>query len=248
MSKLVDRLNSTQAPPKPIGFGRLQAAAPKPRLTLVASLPASKADQAEAKATGADAGVWRIEKSEEIEAIQEKNYLQLPWGIWLSGALGKIETGKPDFIIFSDNANLFEIEEKKKTPGYVIQVDASLSDGLIRALDCMPVDAVLVSNSGSEPLTWRQLMQLQRFAILSKPLLVTLPPEVGAADLKELWESGIDGVVVDLENTRVPMAELRRRVDLIEPPARKRGRVEALIPRIAGEPEAVEEDEEEEGE
>jgi hypothetical protein len=82
-------------------------------------------------------------------------------------------------------------------------------------------------------------------------LLVSISSNVTANELQALWETGVDGVIVEVE-ARQPagrVSKLRQAIDkLTFPSQRKRGKAEALLPRIGGEPSTVTIEEEEEGE
>jgi len=135
--------------------------------------------------------------------------------------------------------------------GRVLQVEASLTEGLLRAVDELPIDAVLITGEQEEGyfLTWHHLMVFQHFAdLLTKPLLASVPLNVAANELLALWEAGVDGVVVGVGEVVGRLKELRQIIDQLAFPQRKRGKAKALLPHISGETGIVTEEEEEEEE
>ena len=251
MSKLIDKLNQVaKAVPQPIGFRTAQSASTKTKILLIASLAQAN------NVSGADA-VLITKLSSGAKSIQKiaRSLPDIPWGLFL-GDIGRrgigpmVEAGC-DFVVFPASTAL-DIPEGDKV-GKILQVEASLSEGLLRAVNELPTDAVLIASEqeGEYSLTWRHLMLFQRFAdLLIKPLLVSMPLNVTANELQILWETGVDGVVVEMGSGQPVgrLEELRQTIDKLTFPPRQRGKVEALLPRIGEETSPVTEAEEEEEE
>ncbi len=260
MSRFIDKLKQvSQVASQPIGFKVAQVVS-KPRLLLVASLPQTDVANLADCLAGADAGLLPIAKL-PLEAKQLKEMAQLtpdiPWGGLLKGSdqsgIKWIVQAGGDFIVFPVNTSLKILESEEV--GRVLAVEASLDEGLLMAVDELPADAVLITGQEKSDyfLTWHHLMLFRRFAdLLTKPLLVSVPPSVTAGELQAIWEVGVDGVVVDVEVGQPVgrLKELRRIMDsLVLPSKRRRVRVAALLPRlIRGETGIVTEEEEEEEE
>jgi hypothetical protein len=84
--------------------------------------------------------------------------------------------------------------------------------------------------------------------ILSKPLLVLVPPGVTAGELAALWEAGVRGVVVKAGEEGL-VAGIRQMLDKLPvPTGGKRNKAGPLLPRMGGEMGVVSEEEEEEEE
>jgi hypothetical protein len=158
-----------------------------------------------------------------------------------------------DFVVFSAaNTSLAMLQGAEE--GKILQVEASIGEGLLRAVDELPVDAVLIDAEREEQhfLTWHDLMIFRRFtALLTKPLLVCIPPDVTASELQALGEAGVSGVIVRV-GVGQPVEginELRQAIDkLTFPLRRRRRRAGVLLPYISGETSVVTEEEEEEEE
>ena len=256
MSRLIDKLNRvSQTVPQPMGFTVAQPVSPKPKLLLIASLTQVNVDGLADYVAGADGGLLHMHQSSEAKALQEVSQAisNIPWGVWLRDSgqpeIKQIMKAGCDFVVFPAAKTSLAILQNEAV-GRILEVEASLSDGLLRAIDALPVDAVLIADELREDyfLTWHHLVLFQRFAnLLTKPLLVSIPSNVTANELQALWEAGVDGVIVEVEAGRV--SKLRQAIDkLTFPSQRKRGKAEALLPRIGGEPSTVTMEEEEEEE
>ncbi len=228
-----------------MGFRTVAAARTvKPRMLLVAAVARADSARLAEIAAGADAGLLAIDRLiTGAEALKQaaKAVPDIPWGGWLREVVGEV-VGKmsADFIVFNAASQIFA-EEKT---GKVLEVEPTLEPGLLKSADDLPVDAVLIA-AENEPLTWRDLMLIQRGVnILSKPLLVSVPPEVTTAELRALNEAGVRGVVVKAA-VAGKIAEIAKMLEkLPSPSARKKAR--PLLPHIGGETVSVAEEEEEE--
>jgi len=261
MSRFIDKLNQvSRAVPQPVGFRTTQPVSPKPKILLVASLAQADVEDLADYVAGADAGLLPIsELSSGAKTLQKISQVvpDIPWGGWLrdsgQGEIKQMVKVGCDFVVFpaaNTSLAIFQGDEV----GKILEVESSLSEGLLRAVNELPVDAVLVASEPAEAyfLTWHHLMLFQRFAdLLTKPLLVSIPLIVTASELQALWEAGVDGVVVEVGAGQPAerLKELRRVIDKIAfPSPRKRRKAGALLPYIGGETSIVTEEEGEEEE
>ncbi|MFC2048567.1 hypothetical protein ACFLSK_03975 [Chloroflexota bacterium] len=263
MSRFIDKLNQlSRTEPQPIGFGRARPASPKPKMQLVAGLAQESVETLADYVSGADAGLLRISKlslgSKTLQKLSQ-TMSDIPWGGWLQGdsprEIKQAMKGGCDFVVFPAANTPLAILQNDEV-GKILEVEASLSGGLLRATKELPIDVVLIAGEQSEGycITWQHLMLFRHFAdLLTKPLLVSIPSNVTASELQALWEVGVAGVVIDVtvEQPQERLKELRQAIDRLEPPSpRKREKVEALLPRISQESGVAtteeEEDEEEE--
>lgn len=248
MSKFIDRLcQVSQTAVQPMGFRTGAGGAPGPKLLLVAAV--AKADGVAEYVAGADAGLADVGElgsgglKKVLEAVPD-----IRWGGWVknvtSEKAGQLAEGC-DFVVFPESMAVAAFQGEV---GKVLAVEPSAGDGLVRALEKLPMDAVLLGFEPETGLTWQDLAQVQRFAnLLAKPLLVLVPPGVGAAELQALLGAGVSGVVVEA-GQRGRVTELRKAIDgLVVPPQRWRKRPAAIVPLVGGgEMEAAEEPDEEE--
>ena len=258
MSRFIDKLHQiSRAEPQPIGFRAKHPASPKPRLQLVASLAQAGAEDLADRVAGVDAGLLRITKpSSGVKALQNiaRTVPDIPWGGWLPAGgqerVKQLMKAGNDFVVFPASSPLATLENSEL--GRILEVETSLNEGLLRAVNELPVDAVLVTQEEKEDyfLSWQHLMLLQRFAdLLTKPLLALIPDKVTADELQALWEAGVDGIVTEVtaEQPLNQLKELRQVMDkLAFTPTRRREKMEPLIPGITQEPEILTAEEEEE--
>jgi hypothetical protein len=249
MSNFIDKLNRlSRGEHQPIGFGAKQSAAPRSKIQLVASLTQEGVDGSSADSiTGIDAGLLRISRPEAItESLQKmiETLPDIPCGVWLQGSIrGGIKqlTGAGcDFIVFPAADTPLTIVEKGEV-GRILEVEPSLNEGLLRTVNELPVDAVLIAGEEKKegPLTWQQLMRFQRFAdLLTKPLLVSAPAKLAGSELLALWEAGVSGVVVEADTGQAQdrLKKLRQEIDKLDfPSQRRREKPEAILPRTGRE-------------
>ncbi|MFC1906477.1 hypothetical protein ACFLW8_00105 [Chloroflexota bacterium] len=257
MSKLIDKL--TPASPsirQPMGFGKSMAAAAKPKMALIASLSQAKAAKLADHVAGADAGLWHISSFSEIDSLHQASQAMpdFIWGWWVTGVsrddMAKILKLGDDFVVFPTDTPVISSPDDKV--GRILQVETSMSDGLLRAVNALPVDAVLATAEADEApvFTWQRLVSLSRISgLLHKPVLVTIPPNLAADELQSLWDAGVDGVVVEVEGGKPSgkIKELRQIIDgLVYSKTRQRSQTEPLLPHIKPDTSQVSEDEEEE--
>jgi hypothetical protein len=255
MSKFIDKLKETsQAVVQPMGFGRRRPASPRPRILLVASLGEANVSKLAELVAGADAALLDISDLEnDTKTLQgcAAAVPDIPWGGWLRGSQWrKSQTFKalgPDFVVFPAESTPLEVLEDTAA-GKIVEVKATLSEGLLRTIDELPVDGVLAFLEGRDSpfLTWQELMLFERLGgLVAKPLLVPVPLKVTAGELKMLWEAGVDGVILTLGpgQPRGGLRQLRQAVDRLAFPLKKRReRVKALLPQVGGAAGTEEED------
>ena len=256
MSRFIDKLNQvSKAMPQPMGFGAAQPVSPELKLLLIASLAQANVDGLAEHVAGADAGLLHISKlSSGAKTLQEicQVVSDIPWGVWLRdidrGEIKQIVKVGCDFVVFpAANTSLAILQDDEV--GKILQVEASVGEGLLRAVDELPIDAVLIDGEqkGDYFLTWHHLMLFQRFAdLLTKPLLVCIPSNVTANELQALGEAGVDGVIVEVGVGQPAgrLNELRQTIDKLTFPLPRKP-AKALLPYISRETGIVTEEEEE---
>jgi hypothetical protein len=257
MSKFIDKLEQVLHGGQPMGFRAAPQVPQKPRMLLVAAVSQVDTERLANFLGGADAGLLSIAKlSSGAKTLQQisQAVADIPWGGWLKEigreGIGQVVEAGGDFVVFpAANTSLAMLEDEKL--GKILEVEPSLEPGLLKAIDDLPVDAVLIAGEEEKQfLTWYHLMLFQRCAnILTKPLLVSVPLEVTASELQALWEAEVRGVVVEVEAGQPEgrVAEIRQMLDKLPLPSpSKRKKTEPLLPRIGGETGIISEEEEEE--
>jgi hypothetical protein len=257
MSRFIDKLKqASQAAPQSMGFKVMPAASSKPRMLLVASLSEAHDENLAEFVSGADAWLLVISKlSSGLKDIKKvsQTVSGIPWGGWLRNTGRRIApTAKLDcdFLVFpAVTTSLAAIQNEEV--GKILEVEPSLGEGMLKAVNELPVDAVLIVGENKEGLTWHHLMLFQRFAdLLTKPLLASIPSKVTAGELQAIWEAGVNGVVVEVGvgHPVNRVSELRQAIDKLAFPwqSKRRKATGVLLPYVASEKRTVVEEEEEE--
>ncbi len=257
MSKLIDRLIQTaETVSSPMGFGAARAVQPKPKMALIARVePAENMAQLADYVSSADAAIIAQTGAEKNTVTDIARSLpDMVWGLWpeeksRQQIKASAEAGA-DFITLPLNLE-FGLPGIEKM-GKILLAESSLGEGLIRTINELPVEAVLLIDD-EKALTWHQLMLCQRFSdLLFKPLLLTVPASVDSDELKALWKAGVNGVVISVKTVKQAerIKALRRIIDQSDFAARTRKKMAALLPHIHEEistvPTDAEEEEEEE--
>jgi hypothetical protein len=261
MSKFIERLTKlSNGERQAMGFTNRQAASLKAKIQVIAGLDAEDAGKLTGKIAGADVLLLKISgaaKGAEIVRTMSSVSSDIIRGAWLLGDSGNADI-KPltesgcDFIVFSAADAPMTVGKKFKDTGKILAVESSLSEGLLRTLNGLAVDAVLVTGEKDKrTLTVEQLMIFRRFAdFLNKPLLVSVPSEVTIDELETLWESGINGVVIEVTQ-KLPedrLTDLRKEIDSFEFPSRRSRGGGALVPRANQQPARSHDDDDDEDE
>ncbi|MBA7470135.1 hypothetical protein ES707_05413 [subsurface metagenome] len=257
MSRFIDKLNQvSRVVPHSMGFMKAQPVSEKPKILLIASLAGAGVGGLADYVAGADAGLLRIPKlSSGAKTLKKMSQAapDIPWGGWLrnidQNGIKQMAKAGCDFVVFpAANTPLALLQNDEI--GKILEVEPSLSEGLLRAVNELSIDAVLIAGEQGEShfLTWHHLMLFQRFAdLLTKHLLASIPSNVTANELQALWEAGVDGVVIEVGAGQPVerLKELRQTIDkLVFPSQRKRKKAEVLLPYISRETGIVSEDEE----
>jgi hypothetical protein len=244
VSKFIDKLKAVSAGGlQPLGF-RTVGVKPRPKMLLVAHIaqPGTEPDF-----SGADAVLVSVPKAgAKTPKTLFKSAPRIPWGGWIKDVgrkeveqLGEL---KADFVVFPvAGVPKFILEDEKL--GKIIEVEPAFDASLLKAIDDLPLDAVIVA--GEKPtLSWRELMLLRRGAnLLNKPLLVVVSPDIIPEEMQALYDVGVRGVVVASK-----LDKLRRIINKLTPPKGGKGRAEPLLPRLRVKAGTLDEEEDEEEE
>ena len=254
MSKLAEKIRRViLREPTPMGFG----AAGRGRALTMLLLGVAADRWAERAAHGASGGVDALilafgdgapKEGDLRDAVRAAG--DVSCGVQLGRAdpeaIERLRQAGVDFVVFEAERTT-ATALLNETLGYVLHLREEISDVYLRTLEPLPLDAIILpSREGS--LTVRAQMELQRIAGLARtPLIVTVPPSTGPAELQCLRDVGVAGVAVDLSlpGGVEALPALRQGIEGL--PARRRRReerLESLLPSVA--PAAAEEEEEEE--
>ena len=136
----------------------------------------------------------------------------------------------------------------KEEVGKILMIEPSLDQSFVRAINGIKVDGVLISSGGKDDfVAVEHLLFCRRFVeLLEKPIVMALPSSVTKAELTDLWQAGLDGVVVSLAQSVETLAELKKTIGGLPRGGRgRRAKVGVMLPHYGGFV-ATEEDEDEE--
>ena len=208
MSQLLDKIKKQSETPGPqMGFRRTLADNKPPSMLLIARVAVDASGTPLKPIEGSDAVLL---ESPDFE-LSEKNLKKIteplgktPWGIFIEESKdtgAALEKSACDFFVFTPATPVTAAPINEKT-GKIMQVESSMDDGLLRALNDLPVDAVLASDTlgEGEALSYHHLMLLHYMGLLiKKPLIVPAPATISKEELKALWDAGIEAVLVPVD-------------------------------------------------
>lgn len=238
MSKFIDRLKQVSQPlPVAMGFraNKTEMARPKIQLAVVLGNGVNR------PLSAADAVIVTRAKAAVEGSL---------WGIWLkNGDLAEVDKAADagaDFAVLPATGSVIPADRKI---GKILQVIFSVTDVLLRTVNDLPIDAVLLSDDKDvvTDITWQRLMLFQRFAaIVQKPVLVPVPVTISAAELQLVWETGVSGVLVEVKepSDADALPALRESIDSLQYPSRrKKEKPAATLPQVTVAEESKEEEE-----
>ena len=251
MSKFVDKLHNLSRPSvSPIGF---HAAASKPKslpMLLVAGLSGVDAKEAKNVAnSNVDAGLI-LSQSFNITSLKQtvRAMGDIPLGVLIRGIterkVNKLIGSGCDFVVFDMKTAAAALQEQRI--GKFLLIEPSLEQSLVRAINGLDIDGVFINRAKESFITVEYLLVCQRFSeLLDKPLVLTLPSLITSVELSNLWQAGIDGLVVPPAQPIEAFTELRRMIDNLPKGAkRRRGKVGVVLPHYGGSTTGEEEEEE----
>jgi len=257
MSRLIEKITRLrQKAPEPMGFGFAINRTPpeKPRLQVIVAASSENLDRFTSYLAGIDGLLLETEKPEDVQSgkfCRERD--EIPAGIWLrskeASLLNQQIVPECDFVVFPADIPLSAVPEEKT--GRILHLDLSLGEMLLRAVNELPVDAVLVAgNNGDKSVTLNYLLCIQRVAYLvNKPILVQIPLNAGSRELQALWDTGVVGVVAEFSDSesagKIP-GLVEQAAKLSPPNLHKKVKLSPIIPRL--QPEVAQQEEEEEDE
>ncbi len=243
MSKFIDNLTKlTQIEQKPMGFMLQTKAAPeKPRLQVIAKITAEVLEKSAQNLAKADALILDIVKADDVSVLEKAAAAKE--GPTIGGRLKTLSAAAAkkalnsgcDFLVISPDAPVSLTHDEKM--GKVLELEAGLSDILLRTSADLPVGAVIaLEKEVGETLTLNRLMELHRLVYLIKPpLLVRVPLSFSVEELQILCDMGIKGVLVEVVDAKdvEKLADLHKAIAQLKKPApHKKDKMTAMVPSI----------------
>lgn len=236
MSKFIDMLEKVgQLAPTPMGFGaatRRNNAAPQMAVVGLVR-PQSARDVSDAQV---DAFLVSLDSWDEGLLEQASDALgERLWGARVSGLskeqAASLKEKGCDFIVFDAEGTAAAVLNDEEM-GKVLAIGGALDEETARAIQDMPIDAVLFT-PGKEmvPLTVQRLIDIQQVrCMVDKSFLMAAPAALTPDDLEGLRNAGITGLLVEVPSADA-VAGLKQSIEGL--PRRKPRSVsrEAIAPR-----------------
>lgn len=258
MSKLLDNLEKlsrgTQAP---MGFGASLSRQKAAALLVMGVLRSNdKKEVSHLVKAQCDAAVLHTDGLDWTAVEEAQTAVEsVPWGVWLDCVtpedLAKLRNGGCDFFVFQSGDVPVEALEEGEI-ARIMAVPVDMEDRLLRTLEDLPVDAILLrmGEMDSTLLTIRHLMQIAAVrGMTSKHLIVEGPSLPSQRELESLRDAGVDALAIETANVTVArMKELRK--TLVDLPQRRSRpeRASAVLPYHGVSAERAGREEEEEDE
>lgn len=231
MSMLADKLKQTsRGGGRAIGFGAAGKSIISPMLLIVTL---SHIDEELIKTVSAekvDLILFDIKDASghagDIAAAMP-NEQKIPWGARVSRAdkesMNQLAESGCDFVVLdSESASQVLLNEKA---GKVLEVDISMEDNLLRTINKLAIDALLLREKQSSTLNISHLLNYHRISNLSgKPLMVPFPRDT--ADLESLLEAGAKAVILE-PGTRDAQSNIqtaKEGINKLPPPGSRKSR------------------------
>jgi hypothetical protein len=250
MSKFADKLrNLSESSGAPIGFHPAVSEVRSPSMLFVVGLSESQVKEARTVSDlAADAGLI-VSKGTGAKTVKQvvEAVGDVPLGVTVKGMrekeIDELVSLGCDFVVFDIGEGVAILGRKEV--GKLLMIEPSLDQGLVRAINSLEVDGVLISG-GDSVISVERLLVSRRFVeLLEKPVIMMLPSLITKGELVSLWQGGVDGVVASTQSTEA-LAELKKMLsDLPKRVRNRRTTAAVVLPRYGGDI-GGEEDEQEE--
>ncbi len=218
MSKFIDMLEKVgQLAPTPMGFG---AAARRNNAAPQIALVGQVQPQGVQGVSGAqvDAFLVSLDSWDEASLDQVRDALgERLWGVRVNGLskeqAAMLKEKGCDFIVFDAEGTAAAVLNDEEM-GKVLAIGEGLDEDTARAIQDMPIDAVLFT-PGKEivPLTVQKLIDIQLVrCLVDKAFLMATPAALAPDDLEGLRNAGITGLLVDVPSAGA-VAGLKQAID-----------------------------------
>lgn len=240
MSQLIKKLRHVSESVAPsLGFKTAAASSARPML-LVAIVPGSDPSGIAAIAgAGVDAVMVHSQDLKgDVETFKSmaEGIGDIPWGV-----IPELMTGDDikeligaggDFITFAASKAPAALLEEEI--GKVIRLNLPLDEGLLRTIDQVPIDTILLDLRGEgDTITISHLIECQRLSLSTrKPIMVAADQKLDNGELQALWEAGVNGVAVEAKKELQPeLLRLHQAIEAISKTPRKSGERGVMLPR-----------------
>ena len=259
MNKLLDRLDRiAHGAPAGLGFVTSTKREPVPHLALLAQVAAPKESTVSALAEAQVDAFIVTQQGKDMKALERtvKPLKKVSWGATVEHLDRELteayKSQGSDFLVFGIEGTRADALEEGEM-ARVLRIPADLEESTLRALEDLPVDAVLLQRPGVEaPLALEHLLAIGNVrAAISRYLLLEWDAELTSRDLEHLRDLGVDGIVLNAENVDADLFKtVRQRIQDL-PKRKPKGERHTMatishMPRLMGTPGQREEEDEEE--
>lgn len=241
MSSLLKRLERvSQGETTPVGFATAGRREKRPPMLLVAGISSAiVAATARAVNDGADALLISGDSFPGDLGKLAEAAGEVPWGVWLQslqpGDDERLQGAGCDFMILDMETAPASLLAKED-PGKVLAATPSLSDAVARAINGLPVEAILLSqqrgDEPSAPLTVQRVLDCLRWkSLVPLPMLVKVSPDITGEELQSLRDAGVEAVIVTASGRGKDISQVRALINDLKPPRKRPGRkLEPFVP------------------
>lgn len=224
-------------------------------MLLIAGLSGAQVKEAKIAADASADASLILKEGVSVKAVRQMIEANddVPLGVFVKGMsveeTDELVSQGCDFVVFDIKAPSAVLH--KEEAGRILVIEPSLDMGLLRAVNSLEVDGVLVHIGGGSPfvavehlLVCRRLVEL-----LEAPVMMALPCSVTKAELTGIWQAGVDGVVAPPSQAAEPLLEFKKMIGDLPKVARgRRAKVDVRLPHYGGGGDGEEEEEGDEDE
>ena len=243
MSKLIDLLDRiSRGSPAALGFTAPIKRESIPQMALLAKANSTKASiLTKLKDANLDAFVLAGMHQSDKGSERALKYLKgSTWGATVANLDREASANyKPlgsDFLVFDiEGTRVDGIEEGDM--GRVLRIPPNLDEAMLRGLEDLPVDAILLERpEAGTPLALTHMLAIGNVrAATSRYLLLEWDTDLTARELEHLRDLGVDGIVLDTEQSSIEMfTRIRQGINALPKRKLKGDQRTATLPRIAG--------------
>jgi hypothetical protein len=209
VSSFIDLLEKTgQRLPSPLGFGASARNDQGPPDIVLIGRVMADALVADAELAGGDidALLVAIGKADKktVRSVSKAAGKRL-WGVQPVGLdaeqVERLKEAGCDFLVLNPGTTSAAVLDDEDL-GKFIPVDSKLEEGVARAIHDLPIDGALFGAEQLLPLTVEKLIDLQLVrGLIDGPFILSVPQEIGRADLLSLRNADVNGLVLDLSKS-----------------------------------------------
>ena len=223
MSKLLERLEQVnKGPVRVLGFAPRREVETLPTMLLLAWADGAKKPNLSKLSSRTDALVLPLSalESSPSESAPPEGAL---WGIAFDKAEGNlVEIAKEkggDFVTFNLDGVLVDSLTEGEV-ARVLQIPATLEESLMRGLEDLPVDVILLKRPEPQgPLSLTHLLAISNVrSAMSRYMLLEWDTGLTSHELEQLSDIGIDGIVANLgKMSASAIGKLKENIDKLPP-------------------------------